>query len=427
MPAYLHDDRDITSVLTGPDPSRATASGEYNSNEAIWMAFAHDGGSGKWSNTAGQTTGWLQWDCGAGVSKSIDAYTVTSRNDGYATSMMSTWILYGSNDGATWDVLDSQADIPWTSNPAEMRIFNLATRSGPYRYFRISGSSLAYACAIGELELIDASSVSIPPAGIILSGHIPTPWGGISRAFIPVASLVLTAPAPDVQGISRVDIPPAGIILSGHIPTPWGGISRAFIPVASLVLTAPAPSYSWAPGNAHRSALQVIYLCVLTGNADGLDDITIPMSSFQSTLRNGDPSYLACVIPNSVDYINEIILRTHGDIVVKKGYRYADGSINAEEICRVAYESLQIHRGGRNDSAIISGHKTTASTTSKTRALSDASYYGLQVDGKRSVRAMPDLFLRVGDVATFDGQELVIGQILYMVDTGMAIMQITEA
>ena len=153
--AYVHNVKDITDILTANDVSKATASGEYGGGEAIWMAFSHNGGADKWSNTGGNSTGWLQWDCGVGNAKSIDSYTVTGRGDGYPDAVMHDWILSGSDDGETWTQLDAQS-VNWSSYASgTMLTFMLATPSAPFRFFRIAGHSNQYACAIGELELLE--------------------------------------------------------------------------------------------------------------------------------------------------------------------------------------------------------------------------------------------------------------------------------
>jgi len=305
-----------------------------------------------------------------------------------------------------------------------------------------------------------------PPASLILSGHAPTWWFasvnintghlvltphvpsqmsgqgvilnaahlelsahppafGILFSIINQAHLIITPHFPVCFEMPHVTIPAQHIILSAYAPV-WGHISQP-IPLASLILSKHNPFHSWSISANQRVSLQNVYLCVLTGDADGVADLIIPMSSFQSTMRDGDPSYLACVIPNSIDYIAAIQARTHGDIVVRKGYRFSDGTTQTEEICRVDYESLQIDRGGRSDSATISGHKTTSSTSPKNINLAEVSYYGLQANGKRTYRAAPDLFLRVGDTAIYGAESITVGQISYQASTRQAIMQVTEA
>lgn len=257
----------------------------------------------------------------------------------------------------------------------------------------------------------------VPCAQLDIIAHAPS----YNVYAVPAAVLSMTAVAP----YRHKEIPAASFTLESHVPLFGSGPYP--VPVAALIAAGINPAYIWTPSVSNRYKMQTIYQCILTGSTDGLDDLVIPISSFQSTLRDGDPSYLACVIPGSVDWIADIQARTNGEIIVKKGVKYHDGTINAEEICRVDYESLQLNRGGRSDSATLSGHKTVSAGTAKIRALSEVSYYGIQADGKRVFRAAPDLFLRVGDQATYNGQMIVVGQIQHMVNATMAMMQVTEA
>lgn len=238
---------------------------------------------------------------------------------------------------------------------------------------------------------------------------------------VPAAALTFGALAPFRHKV----IPAAALTIAGIAPLFGSGAYH--VPAAAMIAAGINPAYVWTPSVSNRYRMQTIYQCILTGDADGMDDLVIPISSFQSTLRDGDPSYLACVVPNSVDLIDGIQARTNGEIVVKKGVKYYDGTVNLEEICRVSYEYLQLNRGGRSDSATISGHKTVSAGTAKVRALTEVSYYGIQTDGKRVYRAAPDLFMRIGDLATYDGQTIVVGQIQHTVNVNMAIMQVTEA
>lgn len=172
---------------------------------------------------------------------------------------------------------------------------------------------------------------------------------------------------------------------------------------------------------------------ILTGDKESpvLPDLELPMSSFQGTLRNGEPSYLSCVIPNSRDYADAIIARSHGEIIVKKGYRFPDGREVLEELARVNYESLQIDRGAFNDSATISGHKTVTSSAPKEWRITGLSYYGLQAEGSRRIRGDVDTFLRCGDTVLFDlegvEQSFIVGDISYNVSVNQAYMDVTEA
>jgi len=295
----------------------------------------------------------------------------------------------------------------------------------------------------GHAPIIGSELVEIPSCTLALTGYAPSTYCVVS---IPQASLTLTGHNP-LFGPAFADIPATGIVLTGHNPShcqllditaagslvlagfaPSYGPAAAIIPLASgLEIIAYSPTQGWSLGLNARYKMQSIFQCILTGAADGLEDLVIPISSFQSTVRDGDPTYLACVIPDSINYIAKISARTNGDIVIKQGYKLYDGSIQAEEIIRVDYENLQDARGGRSASATISGHKTTSSSSPKSVELEEVTYYGLQANGKRTFRAKPDIFLRVGDTAVYGTESIIIGQISYTVDTRQAIMQVTEA
>lgn len=220
-------------------------------------------------------------------------------------------------------------------------------------------------------------------------------------------------------------IPLGSIIIEPYSPVGQARILSS-IPCGNLEIDAYNPSCIWNLVPGQIFGLQTIYECVLTGDADGLSDLVLPMASFQSTMRNGEASYLACMIPDATAYKAGILARTNGDIVVKKGYRFSDGTTQMEELCRVDYESLRIDRDPTMDVATISGHRTATATASKSVTLTGVSYQGYRTDGKNVFRAEPDLFLRVGDTAVHGSYSFVVGEISYAVGTNQATMQVTE-
>jgi hypothetical protein len=221
-------------------------------------------------------------------------------------------------------------------------------------------------------------------------------------AFVPVADMALLplSPMSDVYGVDA----------------------------ALMTLTALTPSYVWElPGVAQK-----IFLCILTGEGDGLDDLTIPIESFTATVRDGDPSYLSCKIPNGSAYESDILARPAGDIVIRFGLRLDDGTEQTEEIVRVNYEAMQIERSGILDVLIMTGHKTTTTGQSKEWTVGGVSYVGLDIEGKHRIRAEIDWFLRPGDICTYGdgaGDYMTVGGISYAVAARpvMMLMEIEEA
>lgn len=94
------------------------------------------------------------------------------------------------------------------------------------------------------------------------------------------------------------------------------------------------------------------------------------------------------------------------------------------------FESVRIDQGSKSASATISGHKTISSSSVKTITVEGVSYYCLQADGKRRVRALLDLFLRIGDTCVYGtgtSDYLTVGYITYTVSVNQTIMEVTEA
>ena len=245
---------------------------------------------------------------------------------------------------------------------------------------------------------------------------------------IPNGELILTAEDPGWGGSYLISLATLFI----HTIIPSSGPVNAQIPVAPLSLSIRNPSSVWAIPLSQQSAAKIIFSCTLTGAPDGLSDLTLPMSSFQARMRDGDPSYVSVVVPSSTTYAADVAARSNGEIIIKKGFLMRDGSAQMEEIARVDYESIQINQGAKNDSLILSGHKTVTSSAPKDVTVVGVSFYGSQANGKRRVRANLDLFLRVGDCCVYgtDGNDyFTVGQISYIVSAvpPSAIMEVTEA
>jgi len=267
----------------------------------------------------------------------------------------------------------------------------------------------AYVLAAG-VALAPVEPISPPAADMPLTSHAP----GYNVYSIPAADMPLAAQAPQ-HGIV-IDIPAADMVMTAVVP--GFGPTPVPVPVAAMPLLSRAPANIWNLPASVRPASQIIFYLILTGADDGLDDVYLPMSSFQARMRDGEPSYISCVIPDSLTYEADITSRSNGDIIIQKGYKLVDGTVYMEEIARVDFESIQIDRGARNDSATISGHRTVSSTAPKERAVSGVSFYGMKTDGKRRIRAEMDLFLRCGDTCIYGSggnDYFTVGSITYYV------------
>lgn len=232
---------------------------------------------------------------------------------------------------------------------------------------------------------------------IIPSLHLSSYPAGPAYIQAPCGELILSAETPDfAQGN---DVSCGELTVTPYSPN--FGTPLMPIPAGVLSLVGRPPSGIWSVQVDKLATAKLIYRCILTGAADGTTDLTLPMKSFQARLRDGDPSYLSCVIPDSTTYAASVAARTNGEIVIYSGYLFDDGTEQLEEIIRVDYESLQINRGANSDSLTVSGHKTITSSSPKDWTVTGVSFYGQTAEGKRRVRANLDPFVRCGDTCIY--------------------------
>lgn len=361
-----------------------------------------------------------------------NAVAPTNKEEGDAlvrTTAYVDWSVpsFASGNDYTVDITEAIQEIVsragWASGNALQIIIESLVSSTAYREIK-DVSAVAATLTINYSETLscypNAAGLTIAAIIPVFSPYSLTP---------PVAGLLITALEPFIQGgVLQVANCP-GVLLAPLGPT----IAIAAKPtVAGIEIEAIDPNYVWELNVRSRPAAQTIYTCTLTGDGESppLDDLTLPMSSFQGRIRDNADSYLSCVIPNAPAYATAIAARQNGDIVIRKGYRFQDGSTQLEEIARVDYESLRIDQGARSASATLSGHRTTVAESAKEVTVQGVSYYCLQADGKRRVRALLDTFLRIGDACIYGtggGDWLIVGYISYTVSTELTIMEVTEA
>jgi hypothetical protein len=162
----------------------------------------------------------------------------------------------------------------------------------------------------------------------------------------------------------------------------------------------------------------------LTGGPDGTSDIEIPISSFQTRLRNGDPTYLSVVVPGR-EYIDAVNARPNGEMIIEMAYR-VDGAVQYREpIVKVDLEDIRIDEGPTSTSVTLTGHRTE-SYSSRTVILQGVAYKST-IDGLIRVRASIDLFLRPGNTVVAGDDTFVCNLITCRVGENYQYMEIQEA
>lgn len=156
-------------------------------------------------------------------------------------------------------------------------------------------------------------------------------------------------------------------------------------------------------------------------------DLYIPIKSFQSRIRDGEPTFLEVVVPDGNKYIPEITARPDFEMVVYKGYKNSNDEIIAtQEITTVDFEDTQYDRSDNKDTLRISGHRTSPNTTPKRVSIDKVISYALQKNGSRRLRTDVNFLLKPGDTLKYNDEFIQIKFITINVDTKTAYMDITE-
>lgn len=155
---------DLDDHISGINTSATTVVG-YNGNEGVENLFDGDTSTKLFTNTA--TPCSIAWTMKE--STSLYSYTLTTANDNatYKNRSMKSWVLYGSNDGNNWDVIDrvsdsgimdvNYADYTYiVDNVGSYKHFKLTVTEGYGNSFQLSEISLK-GCALlleNEFEAI---------------------------------------------------------------------------------------------------------------------------------------------------------------------------------------------------------------------------------------------------------------------------------
>lgn len=168
-----------------------------------------------------------------------------------------------------------------------------------------------------------------------------------------------------------------------------------------------------------------VYLFTLTGEADGLDDIEIAMSSFQSRRRSGAPTYVSVVVPD-INWSESINNRLNGNMKIDQGYKKDGEIIQRKTIIETTIDRVDFYEGGVNQSLVITGY-STKSYTPKILSLTGSTYRAITGGKLRYRLAKPYINLNPGDTVSIGDDTFAAGVISYIVSPDFQQVEIEEA
>jgi hypothetical protein len=260
---------------------------------------------------------------------------------------------------------------------------------------------VSHAVAIPEIT----SQIDAAISGALQGQFIAIP--GIELSLGGSAALVFRIPIPEIS--------------TGFIGA--AGVMDFAVPVGEAVFGLSAEALGVSTFTTEAALIR--YYLTVTGAADGVDDIEIPMSSFQARRRSGEPTYLTAVVP-SADYAAAIAARANGTLRIDQGYVLAGSILQREPIMETDIDEAAIHHGGRQSSIRLTGYRE-ATYTPKAITLSGATYRGVSGGKIRYRLAKPYIFLNPGDTVTIEDDTLTIGVMSYSISPLAQQIEIQEA
>lgn len=343
------------------------------------------------------------------------------------------------SDGVQYDTPDLSSILQtvidregWASGQAIQFVIHDNSSTGIRNPHAIDGAGGAYKA---ELHVTWTEGITVSALPFELSGQlsakpiydriITAPPFELSNELsgVPTTGVEIAAPAFECAGQMSAS---AAIIATAQPFTLTGSlqadqIAKAVLCEAFILLG----DLSASQIESYRIQYPVTrFYFTLTGAPDGETDLDIPMGSFQTRWKSGDPTFLQVVIPG-IDYSSEISARPNGEMVIKMGFEVGGVVQITEELIRVDLETIDPHEGGRNRSIVLMGHKTVT-YENKTVALTGASYRRV-ADGKLRYRCDPHLYLRPGDTVNINDDSFTVGDIIMIINTTEQTMEIAEA
>lgn len=148
----------IPKMTSNTLPSGIASSSSENNTTTLgaWRAFDGDFNSATngWTTVLNVKTGWLRYEFQ--TSKIISKYSIAPVNSiENINRSPNSWTFEGSNDGSTWDILDTRTNISdWTVLRKKEFSFSNVNSYKNYRINITLNNGGAYV-AIGELEMFE--------------------------------------------------------------------------------------------------------------------------------------------------------------------------------------------------------------------------------------------------------------------------------
>lgn len=161
----------------------------------------------------------------------------------------------------------------------------------------------------------------------------------------------------------------------------------------------------WGGGAPDR----VLYRCVLTGAADSLPDVELPLSAIYCRLYSGQASDHQITTPFTLERAEAIEARPHGTVrIFQTSQEAATGQGGERLLFEFDVADSSFHRGAYASSYTLAGQRQTTNSTPVTVAVPKVFEEGLDFNGGRTWKVPAFYNVRPGDSAVIDGETVPI-------------------
>lgn len=166
-----------------------------------------------------------------------------------------------------------------------------------------------------------------------------------------------------------------------------------------------------------------MFTATLTGAANSLPDLALPISYVSASLKRTGRDYVQFVCGGALNVIlADVIARQTGEELIL----YMDGS----EVCRVNFNTLDYAEGATSGSITLSGYKQVSRTGSAQTVATVAEYSG-DFDDPTANKSMIIGWESLGviypdDTVTWSGKSLTVDTLLFSLSAQGARVEIKE-
>lgn len=165
---------------------------------------------------------------------------------------------------------------------------------------------------------------------------------------------------------------------------------------------------------------RILVRCWLTGAADGLPDIELPIAGFYARMYSGQASAFQVSVPYTEARYAAVKARAQGDLFVERVTSRDGVELGAESLFSFPNTGRQLHQGPYRQTLVLSGERQTTNATPATHSGLRFSLAGLDFNGARTWTTDLATVVRPGDAIVVEGEIVTIDRVQAEADTTRA-------